>query len=677
MPTAVKDLSRVSYGPVGFNPDEGGTTTTVNDPLYTITDFDEVTAYHVYVRTVCDAGAYSEWAGPLQINEVPGDDCYNALNLTAMSAPYEGSMAYTTVDFNNCYDNVKRDMVFTFDLEPGQSIKIWLEDAGFNATYAALVGEDCEGQMFSCGNNPESSPVAWYNNSDEPQVVSYVLGDIGGEGDDFTLNWEYGTEPICVFNLEFEQFSTDGQDFIRIKWGFTGNVHPDKVVYGPAGFDPATGGTVMQLNQSLNSCSIYDLVKGQLYDIYIFSPCVDAKPVKRSVMLPCEPQVSILNVQPYDIIDLSDGGGNVEIAYNDNCNNLFYLIFMDENSSDYYLSTSYQLEGVEGIQTLKIDPSLPSGKYIMALAVAGLRSNGYPDMKYLYSQSVYVVNNTKSIKFSYPSFDEVYQYQEGINNYVDFSWLTSNVGFVNVEYSINGGLTWESVSYKQSTGRGVPTEDYNEARLKVPESWVGKELMLRVSSTFDSSVFAVSPTVTILPEQSPFTLISPTEELVIWMGEDIIIEFGMTYAEAIAYSVVSYSGIELFSGTFDADEGFNTLEINTSSIEPGSGYSVIIYGAIAGWRADVGNITVEPDPTSVEEHPAIIADVRIWPVPAKDVLYVRSSVANDIRIAELYDLTGRKLDQTIVNGQAFTISKLASGVYVVVVEGKSYKVVKK
>jgi hypothetical protein len=161
------------------------------------------------------------------------------------------------------------------------------------------------------------------------------------------------------------------------------------------------------------------------------------------------------------------------------------------------------------------------------------------------------------------------------------------------------------------------------------------------------------------------------------MGEDIIIEFGMTYAEAIAYSVVSYSGIELFSGTFDADEGFNTLEINTSSIEPGSGYSVIIYGAIAGWRADVGNITVEPDPTSVEEHPAIIADVRIWPVPAKDVLYVRSSVANDIRIAELYDLTGRKLDQTIVNGQAFTISKLASGVYVVVVEGKSYKVVKK
>ena len=305
-------------------------------------------------------------------------------------------------------------------------------------------------------------------------------------------------------------------------------------------------------------------------------------------MLPCEPQVSILNVQPYDIIDLSDGGGNVEIAYNDNCNNLFYLIFMDENSSDYYLSTSYQLEGVEGIQTLKIDPSLPSGKYIMALAVAGLRSNGYPDMKYLYSQIVYVVNNTKSIKFSYPSFDEVYQYQEGINNYVDFSWLTSNVGFVNVEYSINGGLTWESVSYKQSTGRGVPTEDYNEARLKVPESWVGKELMLRVSSTFDSSVFAVSPTVTILPEQSPFTLISPTEE-----------------------------------------------------------------------------------------HPAIIADVRIWPVPAKDVLYVRSSVANDIRIAELYDLTGRRLDQTIVNGQAFTISKLASGVYIVVVEGKSYKVVKK
>lgn len=217
-------------------------------------------------------------------------------------------MAYTTVDFNNCYDNVKRDMVFTFDLEPGQSIKIWLEDAGFNATYAALVGEDCEGQMFSCGKNPESNPVAWYNNSDEPQVVSYVLGDIGGEGDDFTLNWEYGTEPICVFNLEFEQFSTDGQDFFRIKWGFTGNVHPDKVVYGPAGFDPATGGTVMQLNQSLNSCSIYDLVKGQLYDIYIFSPCVDAKPVKRSVMLPCEPQVSILNVQPYDIIDLSDGG---------------------------------------------------------------------------------------------------------------------------------------------------------------------------------------------------------------------------------------------------------------------------------------------------------------------------------------------------------------------------------
>ena len=38
----------------------------------------------------------------------------------------------------------------------------------------------------------------------------------------------------------------------------------------------------------------------------------------------------------------------------------------------------------------------------MALAVAGLRSNGYPDMKYLYSQIVYVVNNTKSIKFSYP-----------------------------------------------------------------------------------------------------------------------------------------------------------------------------------------------------------------------------------------------------------------------------------
>lgn len=641
----------LKYGRTGFDVDTEGELVTTEDVFIDIEDLEPNTSYDLYLRTICEVGSESEWSDPITIRtHILGDYCNDAVDISTLTSPVIESTANA---FANGYYN---DLYGYINLNPGESIEMQIVQADSSSAFCDVyAGEDCDGQMFSCGNNPESSPVAWYNNSDEPQVVSYVLGDIGGEGDDFTLNWEYGTEPICVFNLEFEQFSTDGQDFIRIKWGFTGNVHPDKVVYGPAGFDPATGGTVMQLNQSLNSCSIYDLVKGQLYDIYIFSPCVDAKPVKRSVMLPCEPQVSILNVQPYDIIDLSDGGGNVEIAYNDNCNNLFYLIFMDENSSDYYLSTSYQLEGVEGIQTLKIDPSLPSGRYNMALAVAGLSYNGYPDMKYLYSQIVYVVNNTKSIKFSYPSFDEVYQYQEGINNYVDFSWLTSNVGFVNVEYSINGGLTWESVSYKQSTGRGVPMEEYNEAKLKVPESWVGKELMLRVSSTFDSSVFAVSPTVTILPEQSPFTLISPTEELVIRMGEDIIIEFGMTYAEAIAYSVVSYSGIELFSGTFDAVEGFNTLEINTSSIEPGSGYSVIIYGAIAGWRADV----------------------RIWPVPAKDVLYVRSSVANDIRIAELYDLTGRRLDQTIVNGQTFTISMLASGVYVVVVEGKSYKVVKK
>ena len=79
----------VVYGPQGFDPETEGTAITATADTISIDGLDRDAYYHAYVRSICGADAYSEWAGPVSVrthclnggNVVFGADSFNQMSV--------------------------------------------------------------------------------------------------------------------------------------------------------------------------------------------------------------------------------------------------------------------------------------------------------------------------------------------------------------------------------------------------------------------------------------------------------------------------------------------------------------------------------------------------------------------------------------------------------------------
>ncbi|MBC3759289.1 fibronectin type III domain-containing protein [Hyunsoonleella sp. SJ7] len=97
----------LEYGLDGFS-QGNGTKITVNEELVTISDLIPLTAYDIYIRTICDVGGFSETVGPLKITTT--ELCSTPSNLRITS--------FTNDTANAEWDNLNND-VSSWELEYG------------------------------------------------------------------------------------------------------------------------------------------------------------------------------------------------------------------------------------------------------------------------------------------------------------------------------------------------------------------------------------------------------------------------------------------------------------------------------------------------------------------------------------------------------------------------------
>jgi len=71
-----------------------------------------------------------------------------------------------------------------------------------------------------------------------------------------------------------------------------------------------------------------------------------------------------------------------------------------------------------------------------------------------------------------------------------------------------------------------------------------------------------------------------------------------------------------------------------------------------------------------------VLKVKVYPNPFVNELFISAENLPANAVANLYDLNGRKLMNIRLNGQAVNLSHLTSGIYLLQVEGKSFRVVK-
>ena len=88
---------------------------------------------------------------------------------------------------------------------------------------------------------------------------------------------------------------------------------------------------------------------------------------------------------------------------------------------------------------------------------------------------------------------------------------------------------------------------------------------------------------------------------------------------------------------------------------------------------DVKKMTLtynEPDPTEVEE---FASENGLYPNPVSDVLYFNFNVGADV-VMQIYSATGQLVkEENLSSDGAVDVSNLSEGLYIVKIDGKTYK----
>ena len=325
----------VLYGPTGFNPAQPSSTTNVyttvaslTAPPYTITGLTASTAYQFYVVQNCGAGSNSGLAGPVAFNtacvtptyatlpvtesfentwisrcdtrEVPTNNWRNTpqtgnnswrRNDDGVSAAWvsPNSWAYTPAASQGTFSarfhsgEASNGLIGTFDLFvnlSGASAKRLSFD------YINTSGSDSLVVQISNDGGQTFSRLAGYNQSGTVATgfVTQVL-PIASTSATAVLRFrgraDYGVTDIGLDNIVFESAtgcltpavltSTTTTTTASLSW-LTGGTGTYTVVYGPTGFNPATGGTAVS-GLTAPPLAITGLTPGTTYQFYVTLNC--------------------------------------------------------------------------------------------------------------------------------------------------------------------------------------------------------------------------------------------------------------------------------------------------------------------------------------------------------------------------------------------------------------------
>jgi hypothetical protein len=309
----------IEYGPVGFTPGSGTTVVATASP-YTLTGLAAETAYDVYITTICGPNpqasavleittnfgfsTFDNSCGP-GFQDISGtgtglnlaDDASTTINLTS-PVSYQGNSGSTITVSNNgfiSFPGVTLN-VWNNDWDAEEGNVFWQETTIGGDDYlivewyrrprfSGVIGQNVTFEVLMNKNTSE----VYYIYDDVVVGGTQASNDYGAQGTISAVG-PLGTATVSVSNAAYltanscvhfynalcpnpiNLTSLIFQEEVILDWG-TGLYGETEwtIIYGPAGFDPATGGTtVTSANSDIDIINLTQLTE---YDVYIYSEC--------------------------------------------------------------------------------------------------------------------------------------------------------------------------------------------------------------------------------------------------------------------------------------------------------------------------------------------------------------------------------------------------------------------
>ena len=307
----------IIYGAPNFNPSTGGTTVQATTSPVTLSGLTANTTYQVYVRATCGSSGTSTLVGPIsfttacKVYTFPYSENFDAVTATALpcgitvldangdattwKTSANGNSTPNSMRYSYSSSNAANDWFFTpgLPLRAGYSYQLQFKYRGNSTFYT-------EGLEVKAGTstNPTNLSTTLFSNSNilGTTYVTTAAGYLAGQIPLFTPaaagTYYFGFHAISAA----DQLYLDVDDIIITEVAtpaclpptalsvsnltttgatvtFTGpsNGSTYTIIYGPSGFNPATGGTTVTATTS--PVTLSGLTASTTYQVYIQATC--------------------------------------------------------------------------------------------------------------------------------------------------------------------------------------------------------------------------------------------------------------------------------------------------------------------------------------------------------------------------------------------------------------------
>lgn len=292
LPLSGETQWEVVYGLEGFDPETAGTTQTVDDdPETTISGLEPDTGYDVYVRAICGAGDESElsevknfFTGYCDFTSSSTNyyitDFFTARAVVNIDNQGSGQSPGGYGDFTDMelvsFPTGDFDFEADFNGTSTYGFNMWIDFNG-NMEFEESERVYASGGYISRATGTIVIPADVANGSYRMRIVADWLStnpspcgsSNNAEAEDYTVT--IIDTPTCFppLDLTLDQIAVDSA---VVSWTPQGPETTWKVIYGEGGFDPATAGTTITVEDT-PSTTIEGLESNTRYDVYVIAVC--------------------------------------------------------------------------------------------------------------------------------------------------------------------------------------------------------------------------------------------------------------------------------------------------------------------------------------------------------------------------------------------------------------------
>lgn len=296
----------IEYGPVGFVLGTGTTITGVTSIPYNVTGLSAQTTYQFYVKSDCGGGDVSVWSAPItvttscvDITSIPWTDFFDTYpttgnyfpvcwtrNTTYANRPYIRDISFSGTGSMYFYAGTAGtyNIAATPMIDP--TIQINTLTATFkyrtyyltDTMYVGVMTDPSDASTFELVHHfgaPQTGTfydreVQFNNYTGNGHYIAFKIQHHGSQVtyaymDNLTIDYI----PTCPKPIDLIASNTT-QTSVDLTWTEVGTATTWKVEFGPSGFTPGTGTSIIT---NLNQYSLVGLTPATCYDFYVRSMC--------------------------------------------------------------------------------------------------------------------------------------------------------------------------------------------------------------------------------------------------------------------------------------------------------------------------------------------------------------------------------------------------------------------